>query len=248
MSREGRKGCLVIHGLTGTPETMKPLTDDLIEAGFKVDAPLLPGHGTSIKDLARVSFLDWWDSVLNAYHSLKKEADSISVVGLSLGSLLALRLAIEVGMDLRAVVAMGTPIVLDPMVERYAYPCVKYTPARWFYRYQKKDWEKSVRDLEGRQFYKDHSYHKISIHSVLEIFKLKAQVRRRLKEILSPVFVIHGKGDLVAPITNVDILKKSLNSHLSDILILDNSRHVVTLDKDKKVAAERTIAFLDHFS
>lgn len=238
----------MIHGLSGTPATMKPVIDELVKAGFLVNAPLLPGHGTVDADLRNVRWQEWWDAVKTAYFSLKMEAKKISCVGLSLGSLLALKLAIEMRWGIRAVVAMGTPLVLSPMIEYFAYPAVKYTPVRFFYKYSQKDWEKSVAEPEGLNYYKRHSYSKIAVNSVMELFKLKKLVRSRMGEITSPLLAIHGKEDDVAPLKNIKILKESINSNMIDVILLDRSRHVVSLDFDKEVAAKASVAFLERFS
>ncbi len=46
-------GCLLVHGFTGAPDEMRPLGEALAAAGFPVRAVRLPGHGTSVDDLAR---------------------------------------------------------------------------------------------------------------------------------------------------------------------------------------------------
>lgn len=248
MIKKSEKGCLVIHGLTGTPATMKPMIDELINAGYVVNAPLLPGHGTNVEDLVHTTWQDWWDAVLNAYNELKQQAGKVSCVGLSLGSLLTLRLAVEMRWGVRAIVAMGTPLVLNPLIEKIAYPLVKYTPIKWFYHYSNKDWEKSVSDPEGREYYRRHSYGRLPIRSVFEVFKLKKLLAPRIKEITPPVFVVHGGRDTVAPLKNVNILKKELGSNMIDVMVLNRSEHVVSLDYDREVTAKAVVAFLNRFS
>lgn len=93
MPTNSKKGCLVIHGLSGTPETMRPVVDELRRAGYTVNAPLLPGHGTIPQDLTKPSWKEWWNTVENAYLELARDTESISCVGLSLGTILALKLA-----------------------------------------------------------------------------------------------------------------------------------------------------------
>ncbi len=238
----------MLHGLSGTPETMRPVVDSLREANFYVNAPLLPGHGTKYQDLSQVKWQDWWKKVLEAYYDVKEKSERVSCVGLSLGSLLALQLAIEMKLDLQAAVVMGTPLVLPPLLEHLAHPLVKYSPVRWLYRYSDKDWKKSVADEEGRDFYQKHSYEKLSVHAVMELFRLKKKIRSRLGEITAPVLAIHGQGDLVAPLKNLDILERSIGSNMFEEMVFGASRHVVSLDHDRNRVAEATVAFLTKFS
>jgi len=52
-------GVLVVHGFTGNPSTMRPLADALVAAGLTVEMPRLPGHGTTIDDMATTTWADW---------------------------------------------------------------------------------------------------------------------------------------------------------------------------------------------
>ena len=55
----GSHGVLVLHGFTGNPQSMRPLAQALAAAGFTVELPLLPGHGTSVEDLIPTRWEDW---------------------------------------------------------------------------------------------------------------------------------------------------------------------------------------------
>lgn len=47
----GPAGALVLHGFTGNPGSVRGVADALAAAGFTVELPLLPGHGTRVEDL-----------------------------------------------------------------------------------------------------------------------------------------------------------------------------------------------------
>ena len=48
----GPHGALVLHGFTGCPQSMRGLAQALAAAGFAVELPLLPGHGTAVDVLS----------------------------------------------------------------------------------------------------------------------------------------------------------------------------------------------------
>ncbi|MGH9034575.1 MAG: alpha/beta hydrolase, partial [Acidimicrobiia bacterium] len=89
----GPHGALVVHGFTGNPSSMRPVAEALAAAGFAVELPLLPGHGTSVDDMAATRFADWSGALEAAYLELAGRTDSVVVAGLSMGGTLAAWLA-----------------------------------------------------------------------------------------------------------------------------------------------------------
>src|SRR5207302_1553767 len=55
----GPHGALVLHGFTGCPQSMRGLAEAFASAGFAVELPRLPGHGTSIDDMLTTGWADW---------------------------------------------------------------------------------------------------------------------------------------------------------------------------------------------
>jgi carboxylesterase len=89
----GDRGCLLLHGFTGTPLEMVPLAEALAQDGFTVHVARLAGHGTSPEDLAQTTWGDWLGSARSAYRALRARCSSIAVGGLSMGGAIALHLA-----------------------------------------------------------------------------------------------------------------------------------------------------------
>src|SRR5436305_1135017 len=58
-AKGGPAGVLVVHGFTGNPQSMRPLAEAFAAAGFTVELPLLPGHGTSLDDIIATGWDDW---------------------------------------------------------------------------------------------------------------------------------------------------------------------------------------------
>ncbi len=85
--------CLLIHGLTSTPNEMRWLGQHLRQQGFTVCEPRLAGHGTTPSDLARVTWREWYADVLAGYRMLRRECGRVFVMGRSMGGALALLLA-----------------------------------------------------------------------------------------------------------------------------------------------------------
>jgi carboxylesterase len=83
-------GVLVLHGFTGNPSSMRELAEALAGAGFHVELPRLPGHGTTVDDMITTGWADWAGAADAAYERLAARTDRVVAAGLSMGGSLAL--------------------------------------------------------------------------------------------------------------------------------------------------------------
>jgi len=106
---------LLIHGYESTPFTLRSLGKQLHESGHSVFAPLLPGHGTTIKHLEKTRYEHWYEAVRRIYIRERMNYKNFFIVGFSLGGNLSLRLAIQYRIDLApsALILISTPVVLN---------------------------------------------------------------------------------------------------------------------------------------
>ena len=82
----GPNGALVLHGFTGNCNSMRGIAHALADAGFTVELPLLPGHGTSVEDMNTTTWSDWSAAAEEALEKLEVRVDGkVVVVGLSMG-------------------------------------------------------------------------------------------------------------------------------------------------------------------
>jgi carboxylesterase len=236
-----KKGAIIIHGLTGTPATMAPLTEALSRAGFKVVTPLLPGHGTTKEELREKKWEEWTEKVAGEYERLRNDVDKIYCAGLSLGSVLSLYLAAKVKVE--KVACLGLPLKLSSLLENFLLPVSHVPPLRQLLKYSKKDWKASVRNEIGRDIYKGGSYDAIPVPSVWELQKLQKVVKTRLAAYSTPTLLVHSRHDKVAPPSNVRLFLAMARNTKAEVVWLDNSGHVVTLDHDKDIVCERVVSF-----
>lgn len=114
-----RRGALVLHGFTGCPQSMRPMAEAFAAAGFTVEFPRLPGHGTTVEDMARYSWSDWCKAAENAWRDLASRTDAVVVAGLSMGGSLTLWLA-QQHPEIKAIVLVNPAVAPDdfaPFVE-----------------------------------------------------------------------------------------------------------------------------------
>ena len=86
----GPIGVLIVHGFTGNPSSMRGVADAMMQAGFDVEMPLLPGHGTDIDDMVPTGWHDWRAEVADARAALAARVDTVFAVGQSAGASLVL--------------------------------------------------------------------------------------------------------------------------------------------------------------
>jgi carboxylesterase len=85
----GRPGCSSCTASPATRSRCGRWRRALAEAGLTVEAPLLPGHGTSVDGHDRDRWSDWSAAAEAAYLDLAGRCEKVAVVGLSMGGTLA---------------------------------------------------------------------------------------------------------------------------------------------------------------
>lgn len=240
-------GCLLVHGLTGTPATLATVQSALLAADFRVSNPCLAGHGMTVNELANSTWNDWYETVHIAYQNLRREVSKVYCVGISLGALLCLKLALDEGWGVRALGLIATPLQLS-LPSRLAIPAVKWTPLKWAIKRIPKNLEKSVADPEGQRLYEEFSLPSIPVEAIFEITKLQHLLKSELHRITNPILMLHGKGDKVAPQINVGLVKKLVASDIVESVILPRSRHVISMDFDKEIVASSIVDFFKRFA
>ena len=234
-------GCLLLHGFTATPEEVRPLGDALAGAGFPVRAPRLAGHATTPDDLARTGWRDWVASAEDALAAVHTEASRNAIVGVSLGSLLGLLLAARHPHDVAAVVCCATPFRLRDRRLQVLRSLRWLPPVQRRYAVVRKG-NRDISDPAARAA--SRSYDVIPLPALLSFLQLRGIVRNALGRVTQPALVLHGRNDHVAPVSNLELLRRSLGSRRVECHVLERSWHVVSEDVERDLVARFTIDFL----
>jgi carboxylesterase len=88
-------GVLVVHGFTGTPASVRGVAEAMASAGYDVELPRLPGHGTTVDDMLTTAWPDWSGEVSRAVARLSERVARIVAIGQSMGGTLVLRAALD---------------------------------------------------------------------------------------------------------------------------------------------------------
>jgi len=106
----GSVGCLLIHGFRGSPQEMRGLGEFLAGKGVTVLGVRLAGHGDDPREVSKTTWRDWVASAKEGLQELEGRCRRVFVVGLSIGGLIALYLAMQHRTE--GAVVMSTPISL----------------------------------------------------------------------------------------------------------------------------------------
>lgn len=250
------RGILLIHGLTGTPMEMRLLGKGLHAAGFTVHGVQLAGHCGSVDDLLKTGWRDWYASVESAAEALSQEVDELCVGGLSMGALLALLLAAERPELVQGVGVYGATFRYDGWAVPWQARLTFTLP--WLKKlglgrsglfmeqppYGLRDetlraqisaamlsGDSGVAGLPGNPWY-----------SLAELYELSNRVRTLLPQVTAPCLIAHATEDDIASLSNAWLVQEQVSGP-TELLLLENSYHMITIDRERRMLAKASARF-----
>ena len=250
----GRVGFLLIHGLGGTPIEMRYVAQGLARAGHTVHVPQLAGHCGSADDLRATRWQDWYASVEEEHHRMGAHCHRIVVCGLSMGAILAIHHAARYARDVSALGLYAPTLWLDGWGIPWYSGLFNLVTQKWcadLFKFSERDpW--GVKDLRLRALVEqaitsgDSSKAGIAAlpgSMMLEMRWLVQHVKREVGSIAQPTLILHPREDDYADLNNAWYLQRNLKG-LVDMVVLDDSYHVVTLDRQRQLVVGRTLDFV----
>lgn len=247
--KNGKTGCLLIHGLTSTTQELEGLFNFLHKKKYTVLATLLKGHNASIENLHETTWHDWYTSVERDFDFLSRHCDKIFVIGLSIGATLALHLAAN-----KKTPKIKGMVLLAPAIF-YVSPLIHLTPfLQHVKRYTTKDYSKYYpkrkkaffdiaddRALEGRIAYK-----KAPLRALASALSLIKIVKKEIRKIKLPALIMHSlKDNTIKPKSAVFVYNQiSTQAERKKLVYLKNSGHVITVDFDKELVFKEIYSFI----
>jgi|GEM_PF-102632 len=254
----GKAGIVLIHGLTGTPSEMHILAKGLNRAGFSVYGMQLAGHCGNEADLNKTGWKDWYKSVIDAADFMLKKVDMLFVGGLSMGAVLSLKLAADYPEKVSGVGVYGATFHYDGwsipfyarnfaflsrffkklgifqnkvFMERSPYG-VKDERIRKSVEESMKSGDSTKAGLVGNPF-----------PAVAEMLTLNKKVIPLLPKVTAPCLIMHSANDDIANITSNGGLVAREVKGLVEFVPLDNSYHLITIDRDRRLVIEKSAEF-----
>ena len=231
----GDTGVLVVHGFTGNPQSMRGLAEAFGDAGFTVELPLLPGHGTELAEMLTTDWSDWSAAAEAAYTDLAARTERVFVAGLSMGGTLTLWLA-EQHPEIAGIV------LINP-----ACPPPGSTAEMVSGLQAMVDAGAELMDAIGSDIadpdQSELAYGQTPLRPLISLFANAEDVASGIGAIECPALLLTSPQDHVVAPEHGDHVAEHYGGPLERVS-LDRSYHVATLDFDKDLINERAVEFV----
>jgi len=256
---------ILAHGMTGSPQEMKFFAEYLNRMGYSVLCPRLANHGQPIEVLKKTKWQEFYQSIRSAFQEASRGHKFIFAAGLSLGALLVLLLADEFGDKISAVSCLSPTLFYDgwntPWT-KYLLPFAFATPLKnVFYFKEERPYgikNKKIQDLMYRYYSKaglddiehvdrfGYPYFPVTLFYQLNL--CVKHLSKRLSYIHNPLQLIQARNDDITGVKNSQFIYDRIKSDIKELVLLDNSYHVITADQEREKVAQCTADFFNKFT
>ncbi len=258
------KAILLIHGITGTPSEMRHLGKSLNKAGFTVFCNTLPRHCSSLGELKKVTWQEIMNACIEDFKALKTRYAQVFIAGLSMGALMGLHLAYLYPEEVSGVAVLAPTIFYDGWALHKGKIFLNLVWQIPYLRNRiniREGWPYGLKDEELRysieRFYKDADANKFSnkvllfgspffpLANLYQHHLFTKLVIKELKKVKAPAVIIHAKEDDMTSPRNAQFIFDRIASAQKSLVILEDSYHMITIDKEKDRVAEEIIGFFN---
>lgn len=228
---------LLVHGFLGCGNNFAKLPDRLAEQGCRVRVMLLPGHGTSPKDLARVSGAELTGAVLDEIDRLRPKHKRLILVGHSMGGTLCTLAASQREVDglILAAPYFGVTGHWYYGLKPETWATVTGPVMPWLYK------GRGLIQVNRREARGDIvSYRWVPSSSVKVLMGLARQANRPelLGNVSCPVLLIHSRNDEAASPAAAESAFARMAAKEKKAVWLEKSNHILFWDFDAETAMQ----------
>jgi carboxylesterase len=232
-------GCLLLHGLTSSLATVSNLVPYLEVRGIPHAMPTLRGHGTRPEDLRGVTWHHWYEDAERALDELLDRCDRVVVMGLSMGGVVALHLAVQRPERLAGVATVAAALQLQ-VAGGFLLPLLARTSR--------------LAAVDVRKAFADQSlvptatnYPAAPISAVAGLAAFGKLVERELPRIRVPLLTIYTPQDRVVVPAKALVIHERAGTppDRKRLLAFPNSGHEMLMDRDRDAVCEAIVAFIE---
>ncbi len=241
---------ILIHGLSGNATDMEYIAGRVAGQARMISNRDLPGHGIpgdglGPESLLRVTMSDWIEAVEEEIRSTK---GSLGIVGQSMGALLAIHSAVKHADRVKGIALLSPAIKLYGRLNRlsisliYLWSRAMRLPDLFYTKVNGPD----IADAAVKMSYT--AYDRIPIHALAEFERLRRLVMGLLGGLTAPLLIVYSKNDHTIARDAVEIIDRKVASPVKEIRSVNDSFHVVSIDRDRESVAGVTERFFRHIN
>lgn len=227
--------CVLVHGFTGTPDELAPLTAALEQAGYRVLAPLLPGHGQSKRELSRATAAQWLQSV----EPLVREGGQqgpVHLIGFSMGAMVTAVLASHHAVASLTLLAPSVYYMGNRQIFRQIASVIKdswHSPGS-----QRGDYvQRRIEDLSEAPL------------SGLKQFRRMVHLgKNALPAVTTPVCILQGSQDTIVEPRGAEYVRANLGSSEIVLHFLPESDHLLLYGPNAQQVIDLVVSFVQQHS
>ena len=242
----------MLHGLGANELELQRLAKDLHASGFSVVIPSIQGYTYATPPQ---NWSTWVDQVLSHIWELEKQYATVSVVGLSMGAVLAMAAAQRHSRPLAGLVLLSASLAYDGWSMpwyRFLLGMSSWLPFVNNYRLKESE-PYGVKNEEMRaaikatlksQAISESGVGEIGFHLIKQGQLLIQEARDKVRLIDCPTLVMHAVDDEIVHIRNAEWVYRQIRSEEKEIIYLGDSYHMITIDNERETVSQETNRFL----
>lgn len=232
-------GCLLLHGLTSSLATVSNLVPYLEERDIPYALPTLRGHGTRPEDLRGVTWHHWYADAERALDELLDRCDRAVVMGLSMGGVTALHLAVQRPERIAGVATVAAALRLQ-VTGRFLLPLLARSGR--------------LATVDARNAFADPAlaatttnYPTAPISAVATLDAFGKLVARELPQVRVPLLTIYTPNDRVVVPAYSRLVHERSGTPAAEkqLLAFPTSGHEMLMDRDHPAICAAIIDFIE---
>ena len=235
-------GVLLIHGGGDTPQALRYLAEYMHGRGYSVRAPLLPGHGRTLREFSGVVADQWMQAVRIAYRELTEEHSWVAVAGLSMGGALAAQLAAE-QQSIPATVLLAPYLAIPTRIAIAARFAAVWGVAIPYVRALDPAARRSIQNQAEAA--RSLAYGVFTPAALRALRTTVVRAIRALPKVTSPILMVQSREDnRIAPAAAQRAFDRIAASD-KELVWVTGSGHVITVDYGREHVFELVVDWLD---
>ena len=249
---QGNSGCAVVllPGLCGSELEMGAIPRLLRQSGHTYAITKIPGYSahTGLTD-----YSNWIETVDQFISDLELSHQSVSLVGLRMGAVLALAVASRHN-NILSLSLLSPVLFFDGWATPWYHPFLSLVYRlgfrNWYYKesepfgVKNKDLRRHIKKAVNANSVSELGAAHLPAKHLYQSLQLVSATKKMIEDITADVLMIHAIDDETASPKNPKYIAAAINSEVRRIIWLGNSYHMITVDNEREIVANEVNKFI----